>query len=61
MGYLDKSGELSYENLKRAMIYGSTMASFCVEEFSLEKIQSLTEEEITERLGQFKELTHFDL
>ncbi len=61
MGYLDKSGELSYENLKRAMIYGSTMASFCVEEFSLEKIQALTDEEITKRLGQFKELTQFDL
>jgi len=61
MGYLDKSDKISFENLKRAMIYGSTMASFCVEEFSLEKIQALEEAEITKRLGQFKELTHFDI
>jgi len=61
MGYLDKSGEISFDNLKRAMIYGSTMASFCVEEFSLEKIQALSEDEITGRLNQFKDLTQFDL
>ena len=61
MGYLDKTGEISFESLKRAIIYGSTMASFCVEEFSLDRIQSLNEEEISTRVSQFRELTAFDL
>jgi hypothetical protein len=47
--------------MKRAIIAGSAMASFCVEDFSLNKLQDLTQDEIDERLGRFKKLMHFDL
>lgn len=61
MGYLAKTNDLSMENMKRAIIAGSAMASFCVEDFSLNKLKSLTVPEINERLGRFKKLMHFDL
>ncbi len=61
MGYLAKTNDLSMENMKRAIIAGSAMASFCVEDFSLNKLKSLTMPEINERLGRFKKLMHFDL
>ncbi len=47
--------------MKRAIIAGSAMASYCVEDFSLNRLQTLTMEEIDERLGRFKKLIHFDL
>ena len=61
MGYLTKTDDISMENMKRAIIAGSAMASFCVEDFSLNKLKSLTMPEIDERLGRFKKLMHFDL
>jgi sugar/nucleoside kinase (ribokinase family) len=61
MGYLAKTDDISMDNMKRAIIAGSTMASFCVEDFSLKKLQILTNEEITERQWRFKKLMHFDL
>lgn len=61
MGYLAKTNDVSMENMKRAIIAGSAMASFCVEDFSLNKLKSLTMPEINERLGRFKKLMHFDL
>ena len=61
MGYLAKTDDLSFENMKRAIIYGSAMASFCVQEFSLEKLQDITQGELSERVQQFKELVHFDV
>ncbi len=61
MGYLAKTDDISMENMKRAIIAGSTMASFCVEEFSLDRLKTLTDEEITQRMGQFKKLMHFDM
>lgn len=61
MGYLAKTDDTSMENMKRAIIAGSAMASFCVEDFSLNKLQDLTQDEIDERLGRFKKLMHFDL
>lgn len=60
MGWLYKSKNLSAENLKLSVIYGSTMASLCVEEFSLEGIRDLSQERIRERFNAFKKLTHFD-
>ena len=60
IGYLAKSSDTSFANMKRAVIYGSVMASFCVEKFSIERLKDLTEEEISGRLQKFKELTHFD-
>jgi len=60
MGYLAMTGELSFNNLKRAIIYGSAMASFCVERFSTQRLLDLTREEIDERIRQFVRLVDFD-
>ncbi|WP_290700972.1 PfkB family carbohydrate kinase [Lacinutrix sp.] len=60
-GYLAKTGNISFENMKNAVIYGSALASFCVEKFGTERMQTLTDEEIFERLQQFKDLTQFEL
>lgn len=60
-GYLAKTGDFSFENMKTAVIYGSTLASFCVEKFGTERMQHLTDKEIYKRLDQFKRLTQFDL
>lgn len=61
MGYLAQSGDLSFTGFKRAVIYGSTMASFCVEKFGTENLLDLTQERITKRAQAFVELAHFDL
>ncbi len=61
IAYLAQTDDLSFENLKRAIIYGSAMASFCVEKFGSERIQNLTQEEITGRLNEFKKLASFNL
>ncbi len=59
-GYLCRSGDLSFDNMKRAVIYGSAVASFCVEEYSTKKIENLTKEEIQKRFKEFHEITRFD-
>jgi sugar/nucleoside kinase (ribokinase family) len=61
MGYLAKTDDTSFENMKRAIIHGSAMASFCVEEFSIEKLKTLDEEKINGRVQQFKTMTDFSL
>lgn len=60
-GYLAKHEDISFESMKNAIIYGSNLASFCVEKFGTERMESLTNEEITERLKQFKQLTQFEI
>ncbi len=59
-GYLDSTNDLSFENIKRAVIYGSTMASFCVEKFSVQRLTELTKLDIRERFMEFLELSKFD-
>jgi len=61
MGYLSKTGDTSFENMKRAIIYGSAMASFCVQEFSLEGIKNLSREAIDKRVKKFSEIVDFNL
>ncbi len=61
IGYLAKTQDISFENMKRAVISGSNLASFCVEKFGTERMESLTQEEIQNRLLQFKSLTQFDI
>jgi sugar/nucleoside kinase (ribokinase family) len=58
-GYLSRTCDLSFENMKRAVIYGSAAASFCVEDFSTKKIESVSLEDIHQRFLRFKELTEF--
>ena len=60
-GYLAKTEDISFENMKNAIIYGSNLASFCVEKFGTERMQELTSDEVKERLQAFKELTQFDI
>jgi sugar/nucleoside kinase (ribokinase family) len=60
-GWLAKTGDYSFENLKRAVIYGSAMASFCVEKFSIERLKGLTPEMIHHRVQQFADIVHFEL
>lgn len=60
MGYLAASGQTDEAAMRRAMIYGSVMASFCVEEFGCDRLQRLTYQDINDRFRQFKEITHFD-
>ncbi|AEE49907.1 PfkB family carbohydrate kinase [Haliscomenobacter hydrossis] len=61
MGYIAKTEDISFENMKRAIIYGSAMASFCVEQFSVEALKSLNAAQINERVQRFVELVNFDL
>ncbi|MEJ6792513.1 MAG: PfkB family carbohydrate kinase [Lacinutrix sp.] len=60
-GYIAKTGNISFENMKNAVIYGSALASFCVEKFGTERMLTLTDKEIFERLQQFKDLTQFEI
>lgn len=60
-GYLAKTGDVSFENLKNAVIYGSTLASFCVEKFGTQRMENLDSEDIRRRLLQFKNLTQFEI
>jgi sugar/nucleoside kinase (ribokinase family) len=60
MGYLSSQKEIDAAALRRAMIFGSVMASFNVEEFGTERVQKLTHEEINQRFRDFKRFTHFE-
>ena len=60
-GYLAKTEDISFNNMKNAIIYGSNLASFCVEKFGTQRMEELTKNEVTNRLKLFKELTHFDI
>lgn len=60
-GFLAKSGNISFENMKNALIYGSCLASFTVEKFGTERLAELTGDEVKQRLHQFKQLTQFDI
>jgi len=60
MGYLTRTGDLSFDNMKRAVIYGSAMASFCVEKFGIDRLKELSNKEINERVAQFAQLVNFD-
>ncbi|MBE16898.1 MAG: PfkB family carbohydrate kinase [Dokdonia sp.] len=60
-GFLAQSGDISFENMKKALIYGSCLASFAVEKFGTERLESLTTSEIKERLKQFQQLTQFEI
>tara|TARA_R110000868_G_scaffold92088_8_gene255197 strand:+ start:1255 stop:2178 length:924 start_codon:yes stop_codon:yes gene_type:complete len=60
-GFIAQSENVSFENMKNAIIYGSNLASFCVEKFGTERMVSLEKDEVVSRLKQFKSLTQFDI
>jgi sugar/nucleoside kinase (ribokinase family) len=61
VGWLDKTKDFSFDNMKRAVIYGSAMASFCVEKFGTERLQTLTPDQIDERVQEFISLVQVDI
>lgn len=60
-GFIAQSENVSFENMKNAIIYGSNLASFCVEKFGTERMVELEKEEVVARLKQFRALTQFDI
>jgi sugar/nucleoside kinase (ribokinase family) len=60
-GFITQSENVSFDNMKKAIIYGSNLASFSVEKFGTERMIDLTDEEVNSRLKQFKDLTHFEI
>lgn len=61
IGYLAKTDDTSFDNMKRAVIYGSAMASFCVEKFGAERLINLTQDEISARVNEFVKLATFSV
>ena len=61
IGYLAKVDTINYNNMKNAIIYGSALASFCVEKFGTERIKNLSEDEISARVKEFVSLTSFTI
>lgn len=59
MGYMAMTGETDFDNMKRAVIYGSVMASFCVEEFSIDRLKDIERSELAARLKRFVDIVHF--
>jgi len=61
IGYLAETKDISFSNMKRAVIYGSAMASFCVEKFGTERLENLTAGELEKRVHEFIDLVQFDI
>lgn len=61
IGHLAKTGDISFNNMKTAIIVGSAMASFCVEKFGPQRLQEITKTDIDERIQQFVNLVQFDI
>ena len=61
IGYLAKTNDISFENMKRAVINGSAMASFCVEKFGTQKLTEITQEDVNARINEFVKLVKFDI
>lgn len=61
IGYLAETKDISFDNMKRAIIFGSAMASFTVEKFGVERLVGLTEEQVDERVQEFIDLVQFDI
>lgn len=61
IGYLAKTNDISFENMKRAVINGSAMASFCVEKFGTQRLTEITQEDVNARINEFVKLVKFDI
>ena len=61
MGYIASTGDISFENMKRAIIHGSALASFCVEKFGTERLMTIQSSDLENRIQEFVALTNFDL
>jgi sugar/nucleoside kinase (ribokinase family) len=61
IGHLARTKDISFDNMKTAIILGSAMASFCVEKFGTERLRELTPDDIANRLNDFVQLVNFDI
>jgi sugar/nucleoside kinase (ribokinase family) len=61
IGFLANSGEINFEEMKRAILFGSALASFCVEKFGLERLENLSSSDISERIREFIDLVQIDM
>lgn len=61
MGYIASTDDISFDNMKRAIINGSALASFCVEEFGTDRLQNITQKDLEERVEEFVQLTNFNM
>jgi sugar/nucleoside kinase (ribokinase family) len=61
IGYLAETKDISFDNMKRAIIFGSAMASFTVEKFGVERLVGLSQEQVDERVQEFIDLVQFDI
>lgn len=61
IGWIAKTDDISFENMKKALIYGSAMASFCVEQFSINRLLSIEDADIEQRIKAFSQLVKFDI
>jgi sugar/nucleoside kinase (ribokinase family) len=61
IGYLAKTNDISFENMKRAVINGSAMASFCVEKFGTQKLTEINKDDVDVRINEFVKLVRFDI
>ena len=61
MGHIARTKDISFENMKTAIIVGSAMASFCVEKFGTQRLREITKADIDKRLMQFQELVNFEI
>jgi sugar/nucleoside kinase (ribokinase family) len=61
IGFLDKTNDISFSNMKRAIIYGSAIASFCVEKFGIDKLLEITKDDMDKRIKEFVNLVQFDI
>jgi sugar/nucleoside kinase (ribokinase family) len=59
IGYLAKTDDISFENMRKAIVYGSAMASFCVEKFGTERLLEITQADLDSRVNEFRELARF--
>jgi sugar/nucleoside kinase (ribokinase family) len=61
IGHIARTKDISFENMKTAIIIGSAMASFCVEKFGTQRLREITKDDIDRRLEQFRDLVNFDI
>jgi sugar/nucleoside kinase (ribokinase family) len=61
IGYLDKTQDISFDNMKRAVIFGSAAASFCVEKFGIERLLEVSDDDMHDRIKEFINLVQFDI
>jgi sugar/nucleoside kinase (ribokinase family) len=61
IGHLATTGDISFDNMKRGIIVGSAMASFCVEKFGPTRLKEVNRDDIRRRIAQFKELVSFEI